>query len=469
MMFFSARSMLLGLCYYTRQFQLPRLSLLTEKSSESISIATEQSFSDFSLHKLLIKSVNGLGFSAPTLVQEQVIPLAMDGVDIKVNAETGSGKTVAYLLPTLHQLLSRANPDAGTRALILLPTRELALQVFSACEDLAKYTNLKTALVTGGDDADEQADALMQNPQIVVATPGRLLKHIEKGRTDFFKLDVLVIDEADRMLDMGFSDDVLTIVKTCNEKRQILLLSATLNGIYGPASEILREPENISLNKEEGDAQENITQQIVLADNTFHKHAVTCELLETEEFDKAIVFTNSKTKADRLGSFLMHKRLRVGILHGDLDPERRLRVMELLREGKINILIASDLAARGLDISGVDLVINFEMPRRGDTYVHRIGRTGRAGKDGLAISLISSLEWNLMVGIQRYLKRKFITREVEGHVGSYKGPSRLKSSGKAAGTNAKKKKLTVSQREKKRRRQKKKQDKKLKKKAPDKT
>ena len=421
-------------------------------------------FTEFSLHKLLLKSINELGFSTPTPVQQEVIPLAIDGVDIKVNAETGSGKTVAYLLPTLHQLLSRANPDAGTRALILLPTRELALQVFNACEDLAKHTNLKTALVTGGDDADEQEKALMQNPQIVIATPGRLLKHMEKGRTDFYKLDVLVIDEADRMLDMGFSDEVLSIVESCNEEKQTLLLSATLNGIYGPASEILRNPESVSLNKEEGDSQENITQQIVLADNTFHKHSLTYKLLETEEYDKAIVFTNSKTKADRLGSFLMHKRLRVGILHGDLDPERRLRVMELLREGKINILIASDLAARGLDIGGVGLVINFEMPRRGDTYVHRIGRTGRAGEDGLAISLISSLEWNLMVGIERYLKRKFIPREVEGHVASYKGPSRLKASGKAAGTNAKKLKLTAGQRDKKRKKQKKKQDKRLKKK-----
>ena len=426
---------------------------------------SSQMFTEFSLHKSLLKSINELGFSKPTPVQEEVIPLAMDGVDIKVNAETGSGKTVAYLLPTLHQLLSRANPDAGTRALILLPTRELALQVHAACEDLAKHTNLKSVLVTGGDDVEMQTEALLQNPQIVIATPGRLLKHMEKGHTDFFKLDVLVIDEADRMLDMGFSDDVLDIVVNCNEERQILLLSATLNGIYGPASEILRNPESVSLNKEEGDSQENITQQIVLADNTFHKHTLTYELLENEEYEKAIVFTNSKTKADRLGSFLMHKRLRVGILHGDLDPERRLRVMELLREGKINILIASDLAARGLDIGGVDLVINFEMPRRGDTYVHRIGRTGRAGEDGLAISLVSSLEWNLTVGIERYLKRKFVQREVEGHVGSYKGPTRLKASGKAAGTNAKKIKLTASQRDKKRRKQAKKQAKMLKKKT----
>jgi len=423
-----------------------------------------QVFADFSLHKLLLKAVNQLGFSSPTAVQQQVIPLAMDGVDIKVNAETGSGKTVAYLLPTLHQLLCRSNPEAGTRALIVLPTRELALQVFSTCENLVKHTNLQVALVTGGDDVASQAEALRQNPPILIATPGRLLQHIEKGRTDFFQLDVLVIDEADRMLDLGFSNEVLQIVESCNNERQTLLLSATLNGIYGPAAEILRDPEKVLLNKAKGESQENIVQQIVLADNTFHKHALTSALLEVVQYEKAIVFTNSKTKADRLGSFLMHKHLRVGILHGNLHPEHRLRVMELLRHGKINILIASDLAARGLDVDGVDLVINFEMPKRGDIYVHRIGRTGRAGKDGLAISLISSLEWNLMVGIQRYLKRKFEIREVEGHVGTYKGPSRIKSSGKAAGSNAKKKKLTASQREKKRRRQKKKQDKKRKKK-----
>ena len=426
---------------------------------------SSQLFTQFSLHKLLVKSINELGFDAPTPVQEEVIPLAMDGIDLKVNAETGSGKTVSYLLPTLHQLLSRSNPDAGTRALILLPTRELALQVFTACEDLAKHTNLKTALITGGDDVDEQVKALAQIPQIVIATPGRLLKHIDKELTDFYKLDVLVIDEADRMLDMGFSDDVLNIVDSCNAERQTLLLSATLNGIYGPASEILRDPESVSLNREEGDDQENIQQQIVLADNTIHKHTLTYELLSTEEYDKAIVFTNSKTKADRLASFLMHKRLRVGVLHGDLDPERRLRVMELLRHGQIDILIASDLAARGLDVRGIGMVINFEMPRRGDTYVHRIGRTGRAGEKGLAISLICALEWNLMISVGRYLKRKFERREVEGHEASYKGPSRLKASGKAAGSNTKKLKMTASQRAKKRKLQKKKQDKKLRKKT----
>ena len=420
-------------------------------------------FTEFSLHKLLIKSINELGFKSPTPVQEAVIPLALDGIDLKVNAETGSGKTVAYLLPTLHQLLSRANPDAGTRALILLPTRELALQVYTACIDLAKHSNLQTALITGGDDIDEQVLELDQSPQIVIATPGRLLKHIDRKVTDFFKLDVLVIDEADRMLDMGFSDDVLKIVENCNDDRQTLLLSATLKGIYGPAAEILKDPESISLS-EKGEEQENITQQVVLADNTLHKQNLALKLLRYEDYDKAVVFTNSKTKADRLASFLMHKRLRVGVLHGDLDQEKRLRVMELLRHGKINILIASDLAARGLDISGVGLVINFEMPRRGDTYVHRIGRTGRAGQKGLAISLVSSLEWNLMISIERYLKRSFERRIVPGLEGSYTGPTRLKSSGKAAGSNAKKQKLTASERAKKRKKQKKKQEKRLRKK-----
>ncbi len=422
-------------------------------------------FTQFKLHKLLLKSIQELGFESPTPVQEEVIPLAMDGVDLKVKAETGSGKTVAYLLPTLHQLLSRANPDAGTRALILLPTRELALQVFTACKDLAKHSNLTTTLITGGEYIDEQIKFLDQEPDIVIATPGRLLKHCENETIDLYKLDVLVIDEADRMLDMGFSNDVLKIVDKCNTERQTLLLSATLKGIYGPAAEILRDPESVSLNNEEGDEQKNIEQQIVLADNTLHKQTLAYEILQLEEHDKAIVFTNSKTKADRLASFLMHKRLRVGILHGDVDQEKRSHVMELLRQGKVNILVASDLAARGLDIHGVDLVINFEMPRRGDTYVHRIGRTGRAGEKGLAISLISSLEWNLMIGIERYLKRKFERREVPGFEATYTGPVRVKSSGKAAGSNNKKLKLTASQRAKKRKLQEKKQNKKRKKKS----
>ena len=422
-------------------------------------------FTQFSLHKLLLKSINELAYKTPTPVQEEVIPLAMDGIDLKVSAETGSGKTVAYLLPTLHHLLSKASPDAGTRALILLPTRELALQVYTICQDLAKHTNLNAILVTGGDDFDAQAAEFMEAPQIVIATPGQLLKHLKKEIPDFYKLDVLVLDEADRMLDMGFIDDVLKIVAFCNEERQTLLLSATLKGVFGPAADILNEPETISIEKEEGEEQGNIEQQVVLADNTLHKQSIALKLLRYETYDKAIVFTNSKTKADRLASFLMHKHLRVGVLHGDLDQEKRLRVMELLRHGKINILIASDLAARGLDIRGVDLVINFEMPKRGDIYVHRIGRTGRAGQAGLAISLVSALEWNLMISVERYLKRSFNRREVPGLVATYTGPTRLKSSGKAAGSNAKKQKLTASERAKKRKKQKKKQDKKLKRKS----
>lgn len=413
-------------------------------------------FSQITLHRLLSKALADLKFHTPTPVQEEVLPLALDGIDLTVNAETGSGKTVAYLLPTLHQLLAQSNPDAGTRALILLPTRELALQVYGACNALAKHTNLKSELICGGDDYEAQVEALDPAPQIIIATPGRLLKHISKSNTDLFKLDVLVIDEADRMLDMGFSDDVLEIVSHCNSGRQTLLVSATLKGIHGPASQILKNPEHISLNRindEESVSQENIVQQVILADNTFHKQTLTLKLLRFENYDKAIVFTNSKTKADRLSSYLMHKHLRVGVLHGDLDAERRLKVMELLRQGKINVLVASDLAARGLDIPGVDMVINFEMPKRGDIYVHRIGRTGRAGNEGMAISLVSSLEWNLMISVERYLKRKFERREIPSAVATYTGPARVKSSGKAAGTSRKKAKLTSGQRAKKKKRQ----------------
>ncbi len=403
-------------------------------------------FTHFSLHRLLLKSLNELNFRDPTPVQIESIPIALDGVDLQVSSETGSGKTLAYLLPLLHRLLTTVNPDAGIRALILLPTRELAQQVFVNCQNLAKHANLDIALVKGGNDFEEQAEQVIENPQIVIATVGRLLEHLERGLLDLNKLDILVLDEADRMLDMGFAEDVLKIATACHPQRQTLLFSATLKNkwLHRITSKVLRDPEKISINTERG-AHAHIQEQVILADNDKHKVELILWLLANESYGKALIFTNSRDRADSLSNAIIKEKQHAGVLHGEINPLRRERVLALLREDRLNVLIATDVAARGLDIAGVNLVINFEMPRRGDDYTHRIGRTGRAGQQGLAITLIKSTEWNLKANIERYLKHKLEPRIIETLPANYTGPKKLKASGRTVGSKRKKEKKKLEE------------------------
>ncbi|MEZ5525014.1 MAG: DEAD/DEAH box helicase [Pseudomonadales bacterium] len=391
------------------------------------------------LQERLLKALEKLGFETPTPVQAQSIPPALAGKDLLVNAETGSGKTAAFLLPLLNKLLASDAPNTGTRALILVPTRELARQVLKQCEALASFTPLKTGLIIGRENFQIQKALFRKNPEILVATPGRLMEHLDQNTPDFNDLEVLVLDEADRMLDMGFGEDVLKIATACNPQRQTLLYSATLTGkgLKPMIDKVLREPEELLLNTAR-DANQAIRQQVILADDNGHKQKLLLALLLEENYDKALIFTNTRAKADSLGELLFKSEVRSGVLHGEMEQEHRNRVVERLRTGHIKALVASDVAARGLDIKGIDLVINFDMARNGDDYLHRIGRTGRAGETGLAISLISDPEWNLMASIERYLGQRFERRLVESLKGHYKGPKKLKASGKAAGTKKKK-------------------------------
>lgn len=396
-------------------------------------------FAEFELSDRLLKAIEKLGFQQPTEVQQKAIPLALAGKDLKVSAETGSGKTVAFLLPTLERLLRKDAPKSGTRALILVPTRELARQVYKHFAALTGLTHLKAAIIMGGEDFKYQKSLFRKNPEVIIATPGRLLEHLEHQIPDFNDLEVLILDEADRMLDMGLSEDVLKIAEQCPANRQTLLFSATLRhrGINHVTAKVLSNPEELLLNNVR-EQHSNIHQQIILADDAKHKSNLCAWLGQNETFTKAMIFTNTKAQADSLCGILRYKDLRAGVLHGDLDQETRKHVLDLFRRGKISVLVASDVAARGLDIKGVDLVINFDMPRSGNEYVHRIGRTGRAGEQGLAISLISPTEWNLMSSIERFLKLKFEHRKVKALEGKFKGPKKLKASGKAAGPKKKK-------------------------------
>lgn len=401
-------------------------------------------FSELALHEHLQKALDKLEFTRATPVQEATIPEVLKGKDLIVTAETGSGKTAAFLLPMLHHMQNNPAPRSSTRGLILVPTRELARQVLADCEKLAGFTWTKAGMITGGDDFRHQVNTLRKNPEILIATPGRLLEHMENGNTDFSDLEFLVLDEADRMLDSGFSPDMLKIAGECRTERQTLLFSATMKQNMKQKEEmgglirfVLDNPETITLGTARS-KHENIHQQIILSDDKPHKERLLSWLLKHESFDKALVFSNTRINAEHLFSLLEGQRLKVGVLHGDMEHKHRKKIMARYQDGQTNILVATDVAARGLDIKGVQLVINFNMARNGDDYVHRIGRTGRVGEQGLAISLISPDEWNLMSSIGRYLQTRFEKRSIKELRGSWKGPEKVKSSGKAVGSRKKK-------------------------------
>jgi len=389
------------------------------------------------LDEKLLDAVSEAGFKTPTKVQEACLEPALDGEDLFVSAETGSGKTAAYLLPTFERLLAR---DQGEPlALILVPTRELAQQVLRQAKQLGRFTDLTFGIVSGGTDIKKQIELVKNPPQIVIATPGRLSEVVSRDGFDLSSVEALILDEADRLLDMGFSDEVLSISSHCLARMQTSMFSATLanKGLRGLADALLTNPQTLEL-YQTNDKHESITQQIIFADDKAHKFKLVQWLLEHETYKHCVVFCNSKEQADQVHRVMQQKNISAGIIHGDRDQKQRNLVMSKLRREQIKVLIATDLAARGLDIEGMDLVINFQMPRRGDIYVHRIGRTGRAGEKGLAVTLIEAAEFNLMASIERYLEQRFERRRIKDLIGNYKGPKKIKSSGKAAGKKKKK-------------------------------
>ena len=396
-------------------------------------------FADLNLHERLIKALGELEIPPPTPVQASAIPEALAGHDLRVVARTGSGKTAAFMLPLLHQLLQHSRPRTDTRALILLPTRELAQQTLKQVEALGRYTFIKAELITGGEDFKVQAAKMRKNPEILIGTPGRLIEHLEAGNLRLQDLEMLVLDESDRMLDMGFSDDVLRLAAECRAERQTLLFSATSGGnaMEKMVASTLRDPKSLMLDSVR-DLNESVVQQVITADDVKHKERLVQWLLANETYDKAVVFTNTREQADRLGGVLVASNLKVFVLHGEKDQKDRKLAMDRLKAGGVKVLVATDVAARGIHVDGLDLVINFDMTRSGDEYVHRIGRTGRVGGEGTAISLIAAHEWNLMASIQRYLRQNFEYRLIEALKGNFLGPKNLKSNGKAAGSKKKK-------------------------------
>ncbi|HEN8801287.1 DEAD/DEAH box helicase [Pseudomonas sp. CM25] len=396
-------------------------------------------FSQFALHERLLKAVAELKFVEPTPVQAAAIPLALQGRDLRVTAQTGSGKTAAFVLPMLNRLVDLSGPRVEIRALILLPTRELAQQTLKQVQLFSQFTYIKSGLVTGGEDFKEQAAMLRKVPDVLIGTPGRLLEQLNAGNLDLSHVKVLILDEADRMLDMGFAEDMERLCKECENREQTLLFSATTGGaaLRDIIGKVLKDPEHLMLNSV-SQLAEGTRQQVITADHDQHKEQIVQWLLANETFDKAIIFTNTRVMADRIYGHLVAKDVKAFVLHGEKDQKDRKLAIERFKQGGSKVLVATDVAARGLDIDGLDLVINFDMPRSGDEYVHRIGRTGRAGGEGLAISLITHNDWNLMSSIERYLKQQFERRVIKEVKGTYSGPKKVKASGKAVGSKKKK-------------------------------
>ncbi len=374
------------------------------------------SFASLNLNPALVQALAAAGYTEPTPVQAQAIPLALAGADLMVSAPTGTGKTAAFVLPALQRLaLAPAKHGRGPRVLVLTPTRELAMQVTEAVDKYCKFMrHMRTGTVLGGMPYPKQRKLLEQPLDVLVATPGRLIDFIDQGRVDFSRLELLVLDEADRMLDMGFIEPVKRIAGKTPATRQTMLFSATLDGnISKLARELLRDPKLISVTASKVE-YENIAQRLHYVDDGSHKHRLLEHLLREECKSQAIVFTATKHGADRLADKLFHGGHEAAALHGNMNQSQRNRTLARLRSGAVRVLVATDVAARGIDVLSISHVINYDLPKVAEDYVHRIGRTGRAGASGTAISFASSEDTRQLKQIERYIGRSIERLSVPG-------------------------------------------------------
>ncbi|WMW79572.1 DEAD/DEAH box helicase [Undibacterium cyanobacteriorum] len=401
------------------------------------------SFETLGLHPSILRAIAETGYTTPTAVQQQAIPAAIEGRDLLVSSQTGSGKTAAFMLPALHKLAAAAAAEgtaapsnrtpnqerqaarargerprfqaAKPKMLVLTPTRELALQVTTATDKYSAYSRrLKAVSILGGMPYPKQMQLLSRNPEILVATPGRLIDHMESGKINFSELQILVLDEADRMLDMGFIEDIEKIVAATPETRQTMLFSATLDGVVGNmARRITTEPLVIQI-ASSATKHENIQQRVHFVDDLSHKNRLLDHLLRDQSLDQAVVFTATKRDADTIADRLNIAGFAAAALHGDMHQGARNRTLDSLRRGQVRVLVATDVAARGIDVPGITHVFNYDLPKFPEDYVHRIGRTGRAGRKGLAVSLVNHAESINVKRIERFTKQLIPVDVIEG-------------------------------------------------------
>ena len=387
-------------------------------------------FASFGLHESLMRAISDMGYEVPTPIQKQAIPLVLAGSDVMGAAQTGTGKTASFGLPLLERLIPLANTSMSparhpVRALVLTPTRELAVQVHENLESYAKYTGLRTACVFGGVDIHTQQDALRRGVEVLVATPGRLLDHVEQRNTALSQVQIVVLDEADRMLDMGFLPDISRILKLLPAQRQSLMFSATFSPeIKKLAANFLNDPKLVEVARENSTAK-TITQKLYEVHDS-EKVDALLDLLDDEMCEDAkniLVFVNSKIASRRLARTLSQYGIDADAIHGDKTQDERIKTLDAFKHGELRVLVATDVAARGLDIADLPVVINYDVPFNAEDYVHRIGRTGRAGMKGLALTLMcpGADEKNISA-IETLTKQHF--KRIRPDVSSHRRPSR---------------------------------------------
>jgi ATP-dependent RNA helicase RhlE len=385
------------------------------------------SFSSLGLGAELLRALGDAGYSTPTPVQAQAIPVILQGGDILAGAQTGTGKTAGFTLPLLQRLRENApapvrsqharhTPGRSVRALILTPTRELAAQVEESVRVYGKYLPLTSAVIFGGVGFQPQVQALRRGADILVATPGRLLDHVSQRTVDLSRVEILVLDEADRMLDMGFIRDIRKILALLPERRQNLLFSATFSDeIKELADGFLHEPTLVEVARR--NAESELVTQSVYAATKETKRDLLVHLLAERRVGQALVFTRTKHGADRLAKQLMHDGISAVPIHGNRSQSQRTKALADFKAGAARILVATDIAARGLDIDQLPHVINYDLPNVPEDYVHRIGRTGRAGSPGEAISLVSEDERSYLGDIEKLIQKRIERREPNGFTG----------------------------------------------------
>lgn len=364
----------------------------------------------------LLKAIKEARYCIPTPIQCEAIPQILAGKDLLASAQTGTGKTAAFILPCLQRLMANSlSKGKGPRILILVPTRELAMQVANEASKYSKHLpQMKTVCIFGGAPYPIQNRQLSSPYEILVATPGRLIDHINSGRISFSRLEMLILDEADRMLDMGFVDDVNDIAAKTPKTRQTLMFSATLKGpVLKLSKALLKTPVTISI-AQEHEKHENIEQRLHNVDNIEHKYRLLDALLTDPTLTQAVIFTATKSQADLLADKLQESGHSVEALHGDMRQQQRTRTITKLRQGKIRILVATDVAARGIDVQTITHVINFDLPMTAEDYVHRIGRTGRAGSSGVALSFAAAKDRHLVAQIERFTGHKLACHTIAG-------------------------------------------------------
>jgi superfamily II DNA/RNA helicase len=375
------------------------------------------SFSKLQLIEPILKAIKLCGYTTPTPIQEQAIPKALAGLDLIATAQTGTGKTAAFVLPALQRLSvpsTAAGRSKGPRVLVLTPTRELANQITEAVKTYGKFMRIRSGAILGGMPYFEQQRLLSQPVDLIVATPGRLMDHMERGQINFSRLELLVLDEADRMLDMGFSEAVDTIAAATPATRQTMMFTATMdNTMARLAQRLLKDPVRVEIAGKKT-TLETIEQRLHAADDMQHKNRMLKHLISDSGMTRAIIFSGTKRNADQLANELHAQGHSAAALHGDMSQNARNRTIMNMKRGKIRLLVATDVAARGLDVVGITHIINYDLPKNAEDYVHRIGRTGRAGATGIAISFASSREVDSLRSIERYIGQSIPQQIIAG-------------------------------------------------------